>query len=646
MFCIFALKDRKYIKTFKMNIFTRKIFFIILISYISNNILCAQHDEKVVANEQVIAQMNYCINSLTNIVHNKSMIVLEHEIDQLINNLTMEQIIGLYEIAEFRSQLLEHISLLQITEEERNIIKRVNSMKRDNLMSSSISNALNPTMLIFSGRTGVQVGFQALLTLARTAVEFKSAQGEQNIEELQAMWDLKKDDLKEFMSLRKDALDLVFKLYQKYNLNENDRLTEASATNFNKIIMEVDPYKRMRLLLDNNDMYGRLMDYHYHLGMTYIDIDDYQSARPILNQYLNMYNQSPIFRYDEKTGCVVLSKLTFEKNLDDAETEALIQKVLINLPNNGAALLQCALIYFDDLNNPSKAFHLLRAGIDNISLTDKDAVMMLITNLLPEIKKHPEIHSQIVAAISKCKEIDINSYISFIVNNRDDKMWGTLAETIKLEDVYKKPWYRWFTGREYHKKTEILFPDNFSTDIDNIQIFIEKHGKDKLKIEQNSQLFVDAFKKEHALKKVSCFKSNKSLIYIFLDPLGGDFFSVKKGLDYEKIKMFDYPGMDNFVLTESDLKDIVTFCKKNKGRNNQFTIIKSQNKKNRKSLKLKQVDLPYFDNAYSDSVISEAHIDDYNPSTLIGHKFRLHFVGDSLMYQPSPFYQQSGNYLK
>lgn len=34
-----------------------------------------------VQKENVIAQMNYCINSLTNIIHNKSMLVLEHESD-------------------------------------------------------------------------------------------------------------------------------------------------------------------------------------------------------------------------------------------------------------------------------------------------------------------------------------------------------------------------------------------------------------------------------------------------------------------------------------------------------------------------------------------------------------------------------------
>lgn len=60
--------------------------------------------------DMVIAQMNYCITTLTNIVHNKSMTVLEHESDQLLNNLTMEQIIGLYEINDFRIELLDAVS--------------------------------------------------------------------------------------------------------------------------------------------------------------------------------------------------------------------------------------------------------------------------------------------------------------------------------------------------------------------------------------------------------------------------------------------------------------------------------------------------------------------------------------------------------
>ena len=70
--------------------------------------------EKTERDENVVVQMNYCINTLTNIIHNKSMAVLEHESDQLVNNLTMEQIIGLREIKDFRIDLMDAVSKFEI----------------------------------------------------------------------------------------------------------------------------------------------------------------------------------------------------------------------------------------------------------------------------------------------------------------------------------------------------------------------------------------------------------------------------------------------------------------------------------------------------------------------------------------------------
>ena len=72
---------------------------IIAVFAITLNVKGQTRSEK---DENVVVQMNYCINTLTNIIHNKSMTVLEHESDQLVNNLTMEQIIGLHEIKDFR----------------------------------------------------------------------------------------------------------------------------------------------------------------------------------------------------------------------------------------------------------------------------------------------------------------------------------------------------------------------------------------------------------------------------------------------------------------------------------------------------------------------------------------------------------------
>lgn len=155
----------------------------------------------------------------------------------------MEQIIGLYEINDFRIDLLDAVSKFSITEQERNLLRRIQSIKRDNIKWAALSNALDATMLL-SGNGGVgmryQLAFQTLLTAARSTVEYQTMKDEQNIEELRAMWDLRKEDLKEINEKRKEALKIVFSLYDKYHLSEKDRLTEATANNFSTYISEVN----------------------------------------------------------------------------------------------------------------------------------------------------------------------------------------------------------------------------------------------------------------------------------------------------------------------------------------------------------------------------------------------------------------------
>ena len=169
---------------------------IILAVFICIPLISYPQKKNDIKDENVVVQMNYCINSLTNIIHNKSMAVLEHESDQLVNNLTMEQIIGLYEIRDFRVELMDAVSSFEITEEERNLLRRIQSIKRDNMKWAALSNALNPTMLLTGGGgLGPQLAFQTLLTAARSIIEYKTMQGEQNIEELQAMWELRKRDM-------------------------------------------------------------------------------------------------------------------------------------------------------------------------------------------------------------------------------------------------------------------------------------------------------------------------------------------------------------------------------------------------------------------------------------------------------------------
>lgn len=63
-------------------------------------------------------------------MNNNSIEVLNNESDQLGNNLTIEHLGNLYQIADFREKLILSIGNLQIIEEERHVLKRVNEMRR------------------------------------------------------------------------------------------------------------------------------------------------------------------------------------------------------------------------------------------------------------------------------------------------------------------------------------------------------------------------------------------------------------------------------------------------------------------------------------------------------------------------------------
>lgn len=549
-----------------------------------------------VSNDVVISQMNYCINSLTNIIHNKSMPLLEHETDQLVNNLTMEQMIGLYEIADFRSELLDATSKLNITEEERMLLKRITSIRKDNLKWNALSNALNPTMLLTGGGgNAYQLAFQLLLATARTAIEYKSMQGEQQIEELNAMWNLRKEDLKEFAELRKTALNITFKLYQKYHLSEKDRLTEETSKRFFEIITEADSRKRVRLLKDNLSTYAKIPDYYYYLGMAYVDIKEYANAKQAFDKYTLLYQKAPIFRIDEKSGCIALTRLIYEKSLSDYQKQTLIESAISNLPNNGAALIQCALIYLKELRNPQKAYNLLRIGIDNPNITDKEAIIMFAVNVLPQIKSYPTSYIAICDAISKCRNIELDSYLTYR-SHTEDKIWPILQEIINFTDVVEKPWYRsrWIgigflisPVSGISEEMRLSLPSYIKVNPSSIHAVVEKHNKNKVTIQKHYVKDESSFTINDVLD-VDCFKANPNLKYLYMESIDtGDQFRIKSNLDYAKIQSEEFPRQSEFTLTEGDIEDIIDFCKEHSSNSSTINLLFKPSEGEEKKIEVK-----------------------------------------------------------
>lgn len=594
----------------------KKLLIATLICFVLTINAFSQSDKNV-QKENVIAQMNYCINSLSNIINNNSMSVLEHESDQILNNLTMEQIIGLYEINDFRIDLLDAVSKFDITEQERNLLRRIQSIKRNNLKWSALSNALDPTMLL-TGNTGpgmgYQLAFQMLLTAARSAVEYQTLQGDQNIEELRAMWDLRKEDLKQINDLRKDALKIIFSLYEKYHLSEKDRLTEATANNFITYISEIDAAKRARLLEDNRSVYESMADYYYYLGMAYLDLNKYDKAKVNFNIYLNLYKKAPLLRYDEKSGCIALAILANEKELADREKKQFINIALQNLPHNSAATLQCALIYLKELNLKEESLRLIRAGIEDPKASDRPLLYMAAANLLPLSMQYSKLNSEINGLFAHNSGVSLDSYITYIINSGHD-VWKNISNLIVLEKVYYRRWYQLWIGKYFNENFQIIIPEGVIYDSGDISIYVENHKSGVVTIKQLQTSFLNGVSVED-LDEIDCFRANKELKYLYFDVLVPEkYFILKKDIDFNAIKMGEWSRQSEFALSDGDIKDIIDFCKDN-----------TPEKRGT------QLECKYWDRGYvNKGVINYA---------------KIRFCGGSLKYKPNHSVKQVGRYVR
>lgn len=574
-------------------------------------------DTSKIKEEIVIAQMNYCITTLTNIIHNRSMAVLEHESDQLLNNLAMEPMIGLYEINDFRVELLDAIKSFEITEEERALLKRLQSMKRDNLKWTALSNAINPAMLLIGSNRSmmIQGAFQALLTSARSTIGYKAISLEEQEKELEALWELRKKDLEVINNIRIDALKIVFNLYGKYNLSENDRLTEDTANKFSTYTSEPDAARRVRLLEGSRDTYGKLASYYYHLGMAYIDLNDYDKAKTNFSIYLDLYEKAPILRYDEMSGCIALTRLAYEKDLSSTDKKHLINIALKNLPNNSAAVLQCAMIYIYELDDIVSGLELIRSGLDDPNASDKEILYLAAANLMPVINKYPQLKEDISSSFKTGNDISVNSYLIYLMNSKNN-CWNDISKLLEFRDVSSRDWSHLGIGTDLNENLHIVLLSNLIYEPGDLYLYMETHNDKGVEIQEINPELANSVSIDD-IERVDCFKENKNLMYLFFNVIVPDkVFTVKENIDYTKIKSGEYHRMSEFILSDGDIKEIIKFCKMHDYNQQEIDLICNKTDNGDKS-----------EHTLADGAT-------------------MKFSGDSLRYQAYHSKKQSGYYLR
>lgn len=455
-------------------------------------------------------------------------------------------------------------------------------------------------LLTGGGNTGLQLGFQSLLTVARTAVEYKTTSNNLQIEELRAMWELRKEDLKTFVNLRKEALGIIFSLYQKYDLKESVRLTEQTSQQFQKIISEPDAQRMIRLLIDNASKFSHLADYYYYLGMGYLDIGNYVKANEDFSKYEEIYQKAPIYRIDEKSGLIALARLAYFNNLNSEEIKYNIDLVLKNLPSNSMAIIQCAIAYNKLLHNSEKALDILRSALDNDDIIDKTAIVLAASAILPDLNKNITEYKSFIAAYNKQEVLDLDAVLNILLAQKSD-IWNFLKNTFVLKGLASRPWYRskWNFGIGFFcdqsvdigKKIIFIFPLKYSIDLHHIKMWAEKHEGNQIKL--NQYTLTNRFNVSiKDIEKIDCFKNNPNLKFLYMESsdVEGEF-RIKSNIDYEAIEHENYPRQSEFNISEKDIKNIIKFLKKHETKSLNSEIIATR--ENGKKIKTEDKGINY-----------------------------------------------------
>lgn len=511
----------------------------------------------------IITQMNYCILTSYYIKNSPTLEFFENKKREMNNDLTQESIKGVKEVHDYRQKIRETLDELIINEHEKQIYFDVLDIEKKNRKLNAAKNALQGNIVVnpFSAIANT------VLSIARAGIDLAVSKNESEIQNIRSMWEFQREYLTNEFQLVRQGFDYITPLYDKYDLKEYDRLTENDITRYFNAISEPDPETRSRRLEYDSLVFKNLHDYYYNLGMAYIDADStevgYKRAEPYFDKYLEQYTKFPLFRIDENTGIIALTRLLRgSKSTSNEYKETLIKEIEKNLPNNEFGYAVGSMEYYT-MGNYEKAFRLLQKGIDNVE--NDEVLLELAFKYMNKIREYPEIHHDICGAILSSKSLTLQEYASCVIAMNNNTRNERLKELMVLQPKDSMNFY--LKNQPTLKHTT---PKTFIEQ--DVQVYYESVTDTETYVyEYNMRPF--GVSRDELFANAELFSKNTDIIPFFFE---GDYSEGKDTL-YIKVpfdKTLFHGGSFNFQLirgklntinytyqqTDSLFKDLIRYC--------------------------------------------------------------------------------------
>lgn len=119
----------------------------------------------------------------------------------------------------------------------------------------------------------------------------------------------------------------------------------------------------------------------------------------------------------------------------------------------------------------------------------------------------------------------------------------------------------------------INIPRHFVMNEESCYVVLSRYWEKSCRIDTFT-LYNEEYISLSDIESISCFNRNAKLKYLYLEEIIKDKTYILSDIDIDKIKDGTFPRQSEFALTEKDIKDIVSFCKKHAPKKTEYTTWK------------------------------------------------------------------------
>ena len=309
--------------------------------------------------------LNLCLVSISQIIDYSDQYILEQEYDGILNNLNLEHMPKDEALLDILRQILDTITFFRIQEGEKEVIER----EYQDRMKAAIWSAVPSCGAILVCPDPKAMLLTLLTQVGSGYMNYRNEKAMAGREKEKAMWELHKSAIEQFNGLRRELFTTAWKLADTYGFRDEMRLTENQIAQYNRILQEGNPYRRLARLEDIESKFEAFPPFWYSKGNTALqlletDPDDTTmrlKAKSAYAKYFEINNdESALLRSDPIFSACALEYVSLMESGEKEKKTYYIDLAKAYAGTHFDILQLCAMAFLD-IDEIEKAIEILKA---------------------------------------------------------------------------------------------------------------------------------------------------------------------------------------------------------------------------------------------------------------------------------------------